>query len=428
MNFFHFCRSCAIWIKSLHNCLSGRFVCPFQLSFLVCLAVFYMEQQSQPRPRPQPQPQQPQSQQVQPQLQQVQPQQAQQQTQNQKAPEGRGIPRRHGFQRPFDTLQYVALVAYIVFSVSFAALHLPMVPPTVPRLVVGAVFCLWICCCISSYIYAAIVPCHDKAIENMLEMRYVCDPPQEKRGCSRCCALVDLDSKHCWICNKCVAGFDHHCRWLNGCVGVRNYKPFLVFLLNTLTLLLFQTGFALYLLYSVCFDRVAFDRSFRAAYSPSRGAKAAYIVFLCASLFLEIFSDILLVHLALLHLYLRCNGLTTYMWILQNRKLAEEQRTERIQLGMDPATPTCGHDFGVWNFKRLQQQSNAPQQKYERDSRNASQNIEFSPRESNANPAAENRSSQTETPRAFTPVAASDTSDTPQVREQSRDSHSQLPN
>ena len=31
-------------------------------------------------------------------------------------------------------------------------------------------------------------------------------------------------AKHCRICDKCVNGFDHHCKWLNTCVGKRNYK------------------------------------------------------------------------------------------------------------------------------------------------------------------------------------------------------------
>lgn len=37
---------------------------------------------------------------------------------------------------------------------------------------------------------------------------------------------VPANVKHCGQCNKCVQGFDHHCKWLNTCVGESNYRLF----------------------------------------------------------------------------------------------------------------------------------------------------------------------------------------------------------
>jgi len=36
-------------------------------------------------------------------------------------------------------------------------------------------------------------------------------------------------TKHCYSCRKCIDGFDHHCPFLNTCIGRRNYASFIVF-------------------------------------------------------------------------------------------------------------------------------------------------------------------------------------------------------
>ena len=56
--------------------------------------------------------------------------------------------------------------------------------------------------------------------------------------CPDCRIIRTSRSRHCAICNVCVERFDHHCPWINNCVGVRNHGAFLVYLLSTAVLCL----------------------------------------------------------------------------------------------------------------------------------------------------------------------------------------------
>ena len=54
--------------------------------------------------------------------------------------------------------------------------------------------------------------------------------------CTVCKAHVKPRSKHCGSCNKCSELFDHHCIWLNNCIGKSNYRHFIVLVVSLIVL------------------------------------------------------------------------------------------------------------------------------------------------------------------------------------------------
>jgi len=60
----------------------------------------------------------------------------------------------------------------------------------------------------------------------------------EPRKCEDC--LPDITRtrvKHCQTCGKCTEEFDHHCRYLNVCIGGRTYRPWFAFVMGLLFLM-----------------------------------------------------------------------------------------------------------------------------------------------------------------------------------------------
>lgn len=52
------------------------------------------------------------------------------------------------------------------------------------------------------------------------------------RFCNECFIYRPPRAAHCYICNVCVEKLDHHCPWLGTCIGKRNYRLFLLYIIS----------------------------------------------------------------------------------------------------------------------------------------------------------------------------------------------------
>lgn len=109
--------------------------------------------------------------------------------------------------------------------------------------------------------------------------------------CISCLAFASANSKHCNTCKRCVNGFDHHCKWINNCIGIQNYKYFIALILS----------FECYFLYGVVIEILCI-----------RDTDLWILGILMLDLFIS--SCIILSNgfLILFHIYLYCNKTTTY--------------------------------------------------------------------------------------------------------------------
>jgi palmitoyltransferase ZDHHC13/17 len=87
----------------------------------------------------------------------------------------------------------------------------------------------------------------DKTID-FYELLEIFDP---NSLCPECEVIRTPRSRHCNICNKCVSRFDHHCPWINNCVGLGNHTWFYAYTVITLGYVLVSIAISVHVLLSL---------------------------------------------------------------------------------------------------------------------------------------------------------------------------------
>jgi len=130
------------------------------------------------------------------------------------------------------------------------------------------------------------------------------------RYCEKCKCVKPDRCHHCSVCSKCVLKMDHHCPWVNNCVGFHNYKYFVLFL-----------GYALLYCLYIALSSLKYFIAFWSQTDRS-GVGRFHILFL---FFVSVMFGISLVSLFGYHIYLTCN----------NRSTLEAFRAPVFQTGQD---------------------------------------------------------------------------------------------
>jgi hypothetical protein len=148
--------------------------------------------------------------------------------------------------------------------------------------------------------------------------------------CDYCRTSVGVRTKHCRACDKCVEDFDHHCKWLNNCVGGQNYRLFFCLISFVFVMTASQVAIGIWQLqlYARTSASLYAERASVMGDVLGGGGLLGGLVLVILVAFAFAMA---VAHLLSFHIYLNYRGLSTYEFILEGRRAREVQENSKIE-------------------------------------------------------------------------------------------------